>query len=224
MSKTLMTDYTIWFGGENSWDTCYLAEIGAVKLTEEQISKYFTFNENGKIEFDKEVIVDKINESEETDDFPNWLTITDNSLYWGPYVDQNVGVCISNNDDNPIFTEMVDNLAHYSKNEILQNIPQEEDQQETAICELTEELEYSEGVWIVYNCYEKGGYSGTFSIPDEEEFDSKKLVVEVVEIANNFNVVYGARYNNEDISMEGDSIGKGVDYYLYYQGELISIC
>jgi len=74
----------------------------------------------------------------------------------------------------------------------------------------------------LYHSIEKGGYEGTFELPDDEEFDPKKLVIEARFIANSFSIVTGARYNGEDIEMTGDTDGKGIDWYIYHNGELSS--
>ena len=200
-----MTEYTIWVGGERSWQRSYLGEIGAVELTSEQIEKFFTFDEDGEIEFDAEVISEHVHSWGKDDpELPTWDTITDGCLGWGAYTDQYVGVCRSDDDENPIFLKDV------------------EDDQETVVCECTDELDAPEGVWMLYHSIEKGGYEGTFELPDDEEFDPKNLVIETRFIANNFSIVTGARYNGEDIEMTGDTDGKGIDWYIYHNGELYS--
>jgi hypothetical protein len=74
---------------------------------------------------------------------------------------------------------------------------------------------------MLYHSVEKGSYQGTFSLPDDEEFDPKKLVVEIQQIADAFTIVTGARYNGENIEMSGDSDGKGIDWYICYGEQLI---
>ena len=217
-----MTEYTIWVGGERSWQRSYLGEIGAVELTSEQVEKFFTFDEDGEIQFDAEVISEHVHSwGKEDPELPTWDTITDGCLGWGAYTDQYVGVCRSDDDENPILLTDVESLGYYTASEIEDGMPVE-DEQESAVCEYVNELNNPDGVWMLYHSIEKGGYEGTFELPDDEEFDPKKLVIEVRDIADNFNIVTGARYNGEDIEMTGDTDGKGIDWYIYHNGELSS--
>lgn len=217
-----MTEYTIWVGGDHPWNRSYLGEIGAIELTKEQIDKYFTFDDEGCIEFDKDLIAAKTDSWDNPDtDLPTWDTITDGCLGWGAYTDQIIGVCKTGEEDKPIFTADVESLTYYSAEEIKQGAPTE-DEQETAIVRQDEELVYPSGVWIAYNAYEKGGYGGTFELPEDAVFDPKKLVLYVTSIAESFNIVVGACYDGEDIEMTGDSDGKGTDWYVVYRDELIT--
>ena len=217
-----MTEYTIWVGGERSWQRSYLGEIGAVELTSEQVEKFFTFDEDGEIQFDAEVISEHVHSwGKEDPELPTWDTITDGCLGWGAYTDQYVGVCRSDDDENPILLTDVESLGYYTASEIEDGMPVE-DEQESAVCEYVNELNNPDGVWMLYHSIEKGGYEGTFELSDDEEFDPKKLVIEVRDIADNFNIVTGARYNGEDIEMTGDTDGKGIDWYIYHNGELSS--
>jgi hypothetical protein len=213
----LMTEYTIWVGGESAFHRSYLGEIGAVELSQEQIEKYFTFNEQGEIEFDQELIAEKTNAwGDEETDLPTWDTITDGCLGWGAYTDQYVGVCKSD-EETPVFYSSVESLPYYSTEEI-----EDSDDQDGAICEYEEELACPDGVWILYNSIEKGNYTGTFELPDDEEFDPNKLVISIRQIAEDFSIVTGAQYDGEDIEMSGDTDGKGIDWYVCYRDQLVS--
>jgi len=214
-----MTEYTIWVGGQHPWSRSYLGEIGAEQLTQEQVDKYFTFDEDGEIDFDSDVIAEQTDAwSEEETDLPNWDTITDGCLGWGAYTDQMVGVCKSEDEENPVFTADVESLCYYTAEEIAEN----SEDLTTAIVQYEEELCSPSGVWILYNSYEKGSYQGTFELPDDEEFDPAKLVIEVRHIAEeSFNIVTGARYGDIDIDMSGDSDGKGIDWFVCYRDQVI---
>jgi hypothetical protein len=217
-----MTEYTIWVGGDHPWSRSYLGEIGAQELTQEQIDKYFTFNEDGEIDFDHDLVAEKTDAwGDEESDLPTWDTITDGCMGWGAYTDQTVGVCKTEDDENPVFVADVENLTYYTSEDIANGVPKE-DEQDTAIVQYEEELCFPTGVWILYNSYEKGGYQGTFELPDDEEFDPTKLVIEVRQIAEeSFNIVTGATYNGEDIEMSGDSDGKGIDWFVCYRDQVI---
>jgi hypothetical protein len=216
-----MTEYTIWVGGEHPWARSILGEIGAEELSKEQIEKYFTFNENDEIDFDHHLLSEKTDIwGDEKSDLPTWDTITDGCIGWGAYTDQTVGVCKTDDDENPIFISQVENLSYYTKEEIFEET-YIEDECDSAIVEYEEELDYPSGVWILYNSIEKGAYQGTFELSDDEEFDPKKLVIEIRQIAETFSIVTGARYNGEDIMMEGDTDGKGIDWYVCYKDQVI---
>lgn len=191
-----MAEYTIWVGGQHPWNRSYLGEIGGVQLTKEQVEKYFTFAEDGEPEFDQDLIADKVDiwDEEETD-FPTWNTITDGCMGWGAYTDQLVGVCKTGEEETPVFLKDVE------------EVPADEE----------EELVYPDGVWVLYNSYEKGGYSGTFELPDGEEFDEKNLVLQTRVINECFSIVVGATYKDQDIYMEGDSDGKGIDWFIVHK-------
>lgn len=218
-----MAEYTIWVGGEQPWGRSYLGEIGAVELSKEQIEKFFTFDEDGDIEFDSDVIAEHSAEAWGSDnpELPTWDTITDGCLGWGAYTDQYVGVCNTEDDENPLFLAEIENLPYYSAEQIADEMPAE-DEHTSAVCECTDELSEPEGVWMLYHSIEKGGYQGTFELPDNEEFDPKKLVIEVRQIADTFSIVTGARYGDMDIDVSGDTDGKGIDWYIYHNGELHS--
>jgi len=214
-----MTEYTVWVGGEHPWSRTYLGEIGAVELTAEQIEKYFTFNEEGEIEFDADVISEQVHKWDEPSDLPTWDTITDGSLGWGAYTDQYFGVCKTEDEESPLFLKEVECLTYYTAEDIADNVPADDDE-DTAICEYVDELCEPEGVYMIYHSIEKGGYQGTFELKDEEEFDPKNLVIQVRQIADYFSIVTGARYLDEEIEMTGDSDGKGIDWYIYHNGQL----
>lgn len=215
-----MTEYTVWVGGEYAWSRSYLGEVGAVELTKEQVEKYFTITEDGELEFDPEAIAEETSKWDGPADLPTWDTITDGCLGWGAYTDQYVGVCPSDDDENRIFFEDLEDLPWYSPEDIA-NAMAQDDEVETAIACQQDELCCPPGIWMVYHSIEKGSYSGTFSLPDDEVFDPKKLVIQIREIAEYFSIVTGATYGTIDIDMEGDTDGKGIDWYIYYNGEMI---
>lgn len=195
-----MTEYTIWVGGEHPWNRTYLGEIGAVELSKEQIEKYFTFDEDGEIEFDEDLVAERVDCWDENEtDLPTWNTITDGCMGWGAYTDQLVGVCKTGEEEKNLLLKDVSEVAI--------------DEEEELVC--------PEGVWILYNSYEKGGYSGTFELPDDEEFDENNLKLEVRNINDGFSIVVGATYKDEDIYMEGDSDGKGIDWFVVYKDQLV---
>ena len=215
-----MKRYTIWVGGNHPFDRCYFSELGAVELTTEQIEKYFSFDDEGNIMYDKDLLCEVTEWETRKDDMPTWDTITDGSLFWGPYADdQKIGVCVEGDEDNPVFLEDISTFAWYSPEDIENNAP-EDDEVDTAIGCLINEFSPSSGVWILYNSYERGGYVGEFELPEDEEFDPKQLVITINEVAESWSIVSGATYKGEDIYFDGDTIGKGIDWYVYYNYDL----
>ena len=220
-----MTSYNIWIScGEDSFARTYFNELGAVQLTQEQVDKYFTFTEDDGIEFDSDLLAEAT-EREYDDperDMPAWDTITDGCICWGPDVeDQNIGVCLTEDEETQIWVKPIEALTYYTSEEIENGLPQEEDPGEAVVC-LHPEMENSDGVWIVYNSYERGGYEGQFELPDDQEFDPSKLKIHITEVAECWTVVSSIEYNGEDVYCEGDTTGKGIDWYVYYKGNLHS--
>lgn len=215
-----MTTYKIWISsGEDSFARTYFNELGAVQLTQEQVNKYFTFTEDGGIEFDQDLIAEETdrdwNDTEK--DLPTWDDITDGCICWGPDVDdQNIGVCLAEDEDNQIWVKPISELTYYTAEDIENSVHCEEDPDNAIACH-TAEMEGKDGVWILYNSYERGGYVGEFDLPDDEEFDPSKLIVHLTEVAESWTVVSGIEYNGEDIYCDGDTIGKGIDWYIYYK-------
>jgi hypothetical protein len=223
-----MTKYNVWIScGESSWHRTYFNELGAVELTPEQIEKYFTFSEDGEIDFDPDVLAEASDKDwdDEDRDFPTWDTITDGCICWGPDVDdQNIGVCLADDEsdeEKQIWVKPLSALTFYTREEIEEKMP-EENEETGAICRINYELCGKEGVWILYNSYERGGYIGEFELPDDVEFDPSKLVVNIEEVAETWTIVTGIEYAGEDIYCDGDTTGKGIDWHVYYKDNLYS--
>ena len=201
-----MTTYNFWVGGDDYGSSTYCGETGAVRLTEEQIEKYITIDEDG-ISFDEELISNILNEYDEDDDteFPTWSTITDGCLGWGAYTDQMIGV-VEEDSEEPVFLEQVEEL---------------EEETEVSV-DVDDELKYDqEGIWVVYHSAEKGGYGGSLDI--EGEFDPSKLSVNMLRVADSYTVVNGISYDGEDVDLEGDTTGKSLEFFIYYNDCLYDV-
>jgi hypothetical protein len=218
-----MTKYKVWIScGDSPWHRTYFNELGAVQLHKEQIEKYFSFDENGDIEFDADILSEEINRDwdDSERDFPTWDTITDGCICWGPdSADQNIGVCLADDEENQIWMKSITELPYYTKEDIEEGLPEDEEYK-GPFARIHYEMDNTEGVWIFYNSYERGSYIGELELPDDEEFDSSKLVVTLNEVAECWTIVSGIEYDGEDIYCDGDTIGKGIDWYVYYKGEL----
>jgi hypothetical protein len=197
-----MTEYIVWVGGKHPWDSCYQSEVGGVKLTLEQKAKYFEEDEDGFIIFNADVISEQTDWRNEGAELPTWDTITDGSIGWGAYTDQLLGVCKTDDEDNPIYLRDVRDcpIRTYAEPRI----------------------ENEDDVYIFYNSNEKGNFLGTFELPDGEVFDSKKLIVETTLVIDEFEIVTDVIYAGQALCMSGDTVGKGVDWYVYYKGNATS--
>lgn len=204
-----MTTFNVWIGGDNYGDSTYCGETGAVRLTQEQIDKYITIDEDG-VTFDSEVLLNIINECEEDgqeDDteFPTWSTITDECMGWGAYIDQKIGV-VEEDSEEPVFVEDIEDL----------------ELEEEVTFECNHELKYDqEGVWLVYHSADKGGYGGSLDI--DGEFDPSKLTIHTLNVAEEFTIVSGLEYDGEGIDLEGDTTGKSLDFYIFFDDALYSV-
>lgn len=215
-----MATYKVWVSsGEDPWARTYFNELGAVELTQEQVDKYFTFTEDGSIEFDRDLIAEETDRdwNDPEKDLPTWDVITEGCICWGPdAADQNIGVCLADDEDNQIWVKPIEELTYYTSQEIEESAHLEEDSDDAVAC-IRYELEAPSGVWMLYNSYERGSYVGEFEIPDDQEFDPSKLVVHLTEVADCWTVVSGIEYAGEDIYCDGDTIGKGIDWHIYHR-------
>jgi len=218
-----MTKYTVWIScGDSPNHRCYFNELGAEALSEEQINKYFTFDEEDKIEFNSEVLCEASDKDwdEPDKDFPTWDTITEGSICWGPDADdQYIGVCLSEDEDeNPIYLKLIHALPWLTSEELKENSEYLTENPEYA--KISYELPLDESVQIVYNSYERGSYIGEFEISDDKEFDPSKLVVNISEVADSWNIVTGIEYDGEYVYCDSDTMGKGIDWHVYHKGNL----
>jgi len=72
------------------------------------------------------------------------------------------------------------------------------------------------GIGYIYT--HKGGWGTAVELPDDEEFDVKKLCFDVNEIEGLAEVVTGFSYNGEDYQDDSDSDGKSCDMWLNVDG------
>ena len=70
---------------------------------------------------------------------------------------------------------------------------------------------------------EKGGFNGKAEL-DIEYFDEDKITFGLVNLANNWFIINSIQYDGEEIGMEGDTTGKGSEYYKFEDDETEYIC
>jgi hypothetical protein len=208
-----MAKYEVWIGGENPWSRSYTGEYGAIKLTDAQIARWLP--DYGKVdseyvEFDGEAWAEAITSFDDTDDptdLPNYNEITDGCIGYGAYTDQTVGV--AGEDDEIIYSADFSDLWRDEDVE-----PDHAD----SVFSWTDNEDHLEGVWIVYNAYNKGGWGTTIELPDDEEFDPSLLKFDVLNVEGFTEICTGFSYNGESYFDDSDTDGKGIDYHLVVDG------
>ena len=131
-------------------------------------------------------------------DKPEREQLENGCLGWGPYSDQNLVV----------WTE-VD-----GEEMLVDVIPVEEWLTDNQVFDCVNELNYDTPGRHIVACHtEKGNYSGQLEITTE--FDRREITFSTLNVADDFCIVTGVRYGSEDIDMEGDSTGKGVEHFVY---------
>ena len=70
---------------------------------------------------------------------------------------------------------------------------------------------------------EKGGFNGKAEL-DIEYFDEDKITFGLVNLADNWFIINSIQYDGEEIGMEGDTTGKGSEYYKFEDDETEYIC
>lgn len=224
-----MAIYNVWVGGDAHWNRSYMGELGFMPLTNAQVARWVVENEDGDL--DTDAMSERLHRGwddkpDAEDDFPAFSEVEEGCLGYGAYTDQTFGVSreVDGEDDEVVWTGNYDSLCYVEDDD-------EEDMcaRKSVTCEEpwarfneeTDEFKYITGV--AYNYCHKGGWGAQVELPDEEEFDVRKLVFNVVEVEGLGEVVTSFEYNGVDYFDENDSDGKGNDYYLVHDCEFISL-
>jgi len=217
-----MTKYNVWVGGESSWHRSYGGEVGFLALTPEQIERWIPEDID---DIDTEAIHDRITDwdaSDDPSDLPSRDEIENGCLGYGAFTDQTFGVAkvLENGEEEIIWSGSVGDLIHLEDSE--------GDDTETArvkwncedptvsFSEETNEFTPVPGIGYMYT--HKGGWGSEIELPDEEEFDVRKLCFDVTEIEGLSEVVTGFSYDGEDYYDDSDTDGKGCDWWLNIEG------
>ena len=215
-----MTTYKVWVGGETSWNRSYGGEVGFYALTQAQIDQWIPDDiENIEVE----VISERVTEwdySEDPADFPNRDEIENGCLGYGAFTDQTFGVAkvLDSGEEEVIWSGGPGDLIHLED--------AEDDDTEAARvrwnCE-DPSVKYVDGEFVSvpgvgYIYTHKGGWGAEVELPDDEEFDVKKLCFDVTEVEGLTEVVTGFSYNGEDYQDDSDSDGKSCDIWLNVEG------
>ena len=215
-----MTTYKVWVGGENSWNRSYGGEVGFYPLSQEQIDRWITEDTD---EIDTEALSERLHSwdpSDDPSDFPSRDQVEDGCLGYGAFTEQTFGVAkiLENGEEEIIWSGGCSDLVHLDD--------AEDDDTEAARvnwkCEdpsykfVDEEFVSVPGIGYVYT--HKGGWGAEVELPDDEEFDVKKLCFDVTEVEGLSELVTGFSYNGEDYQDDSDSDGKSCDWWLNVEG------
>ena len=145
-------------------------------------------------ELDNDTLADKVIDWDD----PLKQELEDGCVGWGAYTDQMLGVAITGDEENTICLLDIEEMMDEEKVNYTHHLPSNQ-----------------KGKHLVGCLTEKGGYGGELTLPADEPFDPSKLKVDVVSVADEMFIVNGATYGDIDIYMEGDTDGKGSDYYVF---------
>lgn len=217
-----MAIYNVWVGGDSHWNRSYMGELGFMPLTDAQVARWVVEDEDGDL--DIESMSERLHRNwgeapDGEDDFPTSSEVEDGCLGYGAYTDQTFGVSreVDGQDDEVIWTGNYDALSYVEDEDEEDVCPRKSVVSEepwARFVEAKNEFNYITGVAYNY-CY-KGGWGCQVELPDEEEFDVRKLIFNVVEVDGLGEVVTSFEYNGVDHFDENDSDGKSNDYYLVH--------
>lgn len=218
-----MTTYNVWVGGANSWNRSYSGEVGFYPLTEEQVKRWV-----GE-DIDTDAMAERLHrdwdsEKDGEDDFPSRDEVENGCCGFGAYTDQIFGVAkVVDNEEEIIWSGTLDEMR---------NVEDEDEDEEPRACFSTrceppgwsfenDQITYTTG--IGYSYVYKGGWGSTVELPDDEEFDVRKLEFDILEVDGLGEIVTGFRYGDEEYYDDSDSDGKSCDWYLIHEGDFYSI-
>ena len=127
---------------------------------------------------------------------------------WGPFKDQKLIVWTEDDGDEDIIAVV--------------DIEEAIDSDKVHDCHVC--LGYgTKGKHIIGVHTEKGGFNGEAEL-DIEDFDEDKITFGLVNLADKWFIINSVQYDGEEIEMEGDSTGKGSEYYKFEDDETEYIC
>jgi hypothetical protein len=214
-----MTTYTVWVGGENSWNRSYGAEVGFLPLTQAQIDQWIPEDID---DIETEVISERVcnwDYSEDPLDFPSRDEIENGCMGYGAYTDQTFGVARETDDgeEEIIWKGAVQELNNVDDLDEELVAPAVKWTCEDPSMEFSED-EYKPVPGVGYLNTHKGGWGASFDLPDDEEFDVRKLCFDVLEVEGLCEIVTGFSYNEVDYYDDSDTDGKGCDIFLNVEG------
>ena len=222
-----MAKYNVWVGGENSWNRSYTGEFGFYSLSPEQAERWFKEDEDTDIDF--EAMAERLHrdwdtEADGEDDFPSRDEVENGCLGSGAYTDQTFGVSkvLENGEEEILWSGELKDLCYTTDQDEEDICPRKEVRCEDPSCDWDgEEVTYVSGV--AYHYVYKGGWGGEIELPDDEEFDVRKLQFDILEVEGLGEIVNGFSYNGEDYYDDSCTDGKSCEWYAVHEGEWYSL-
>jgi hypothetical protein len=221
-----MTKYNVWVGGEHSWNRSYLGEIGYYPLTPEQTDRWVPEDLD---DLDTDAIAERLHRDDDDvkdgeDDFPHRYEVEDGCLGFGAYTDQTFGVSkvLENNEEEAIWTGSYSDLRNVEDSDEEEVCPRYILRCEEPGCKFIDD----ETVWecgVAYHHTFKGGWGAEIELPDDEEFDVRKLQFDILDVDELGEIVTSFSYNGEDYFDDNGSDGKSCEWYLVVEGEYFGI-
>lgn len=216
-----MTTYNVWVGGESPWNRSYGCEVGFLPLTQAQIDQWIPEDIDN---IEVEVISERVTNwdySEDPLDFPCREEIENGCLGYGACTDQTFGVMkvVEGGEDEVVWSGSVHDLTHVEDADDETEGPTVKWNCEDPSVKMdTESGEFKPVPGVGYIYTHKGGWGTEITLPDDEEFDIRKLCFDVTEVEGLVEVVTGFSYNEEDYYDDSDSDGKSCDIWLNVEG------
>jgi hypothetical protein len=222
-----MTTYNVWVGGSNSWGRSYTGEVGYITLTPAQAERWLKEDEDGDIDF--EAMAERLHrswdeEQDGEDDFPTRDEVENGCLGSGAYTDQTFGVSkvLEDGEEEIIWSGDYGDLAHVDDQDDEDICPRKLVRCEEPYCRWEgDNVIYEPGV--AYHHVFKGGWGAEIELPDEEEFDVRKLQFDILEVDGLAEIVTHFSYNGEDYYDDNCTDGKSFDWYAVIDGEYTSL-
>ena len=223
-----MTTYKVWVGGENSWNRSYTGEVGWCPLTAEQAERWLEPNEDG--EYDMEAMSNRLHrdwgeEQDGEDDFPTRDEIEDGCLGCGAYTDQTFGVSkvLEDGEEEIVWRGELSDLFHTCDCDDEDIAPRKEVRIEEPDVRWVDDETTVYDPGIYYHHVFKGGWGSEIELPDDEEFDVRKLQFNIIEVEGLTEIVTNFSYKGEDYFDDNCTDGKSCDWYLCVDGEHYSL-
>lgn len=220
-----MTKYNVWVGGEHSWNRSYLGEVGYYPLTPEQTDRWIPEDLD---DLDTDEMSERLHRDDESpdseSDFPHRYEVEDGCLGYGAYTDQTFGVSkeLPDGEEEILWSGSLSELCHVDDEDEEEMCPRY-----TSICEepgckfVDDETIWECGV-AYHHCF-KGGWGAIVELPDDEEFDVRKLKFNILEVEGLAEIVTNFSYDCEDYFDDNCSDGKSCEWYLVVEGDYRAI-
>lgn len=222
-----MTKYNVWVGGENSWNRSYTGELGFYSLSPEQAARWLPQNDDEDIDTDP--MSERLHRDDDDvfdgdDDFPHRYEVENGCLGSGAYTDQTFGVAkvLEDGEEEIIWSGDFKDLCHACDDDEEEVCPRKE-----VRCEEPwktwedDDVIFEPGV--AYHYVFKGGWGSEIELPDDEEFDVRKLKFDILEVEGLGEIVTGFSYDGEDYYDDNCTDGKSCEWYIVAEGEYYSL-